>query len=113
VAFAAELDEEFGFDEGLFVGDGGRARTIFLASNSQFAGDTGRPSINDSGQIAFEESLDDFTRGIFLFTGSSFVTVADESSPVVGSVSAPSSATEALSSSRPRSTIRTSSSKRS
>jgi hypothetical protein len=52
--------------------------TIYLASNSQFIGTDTRPSINDPGQIAFEESLDDFTNGIFLFSGGEFVTIADE-----------------------------------
>jgi hypothetical protein len=85
VAFKAELDEELGFDEGLFVGDGSKLRTIYLASTSQFLGDDSRPSINDAGQIAFEESLDDFTRGIFLFDGSGFVTVVDETSTLVDS----------------------------
>lgn len=83
VAFTAELDEEFGFDEGVFVGDGGRVRTVYLASTSPFAGDAGRPSINDRGEVAFEESLDDFTRGIFPFTGDEFVTIVDERGPQV------------------------------
>jgi hypothetical protein len=85
VAFKAELDEELGFDEGLFVRTGSRLRTIYLASTSQFLGDDSRPSINNAGQIAFEESLDDFTRGIFLFDENGFVTIVDETSALVDS----------------------------
>ena len=82
VVFSAELDEEFGFDEGTFVANG-KVRTIYLASTSQFLGSDSRRSINDAGQIAFEESLDDFTNGIFLFDGSEFVTIVDQTSPLV------------------------------
>jgi hypothetical protein len=84
VVFTAELDEEFGFDEGTFVTDGSKIRTIYLASTSQFRGTDSRRSINDAGQIAFEEDLDDFTSGIFRFDpGSGFVTIVDENSPIV------------------------------
>ncbi|HEY0604596.1 MAG TPA: choice-of-anchor tandem repeat NxxGxxAF-containing protein [Herpetosiphonaceae bacterium] len=85
VAFSAELDEEFDFDEGTFVGDRrGNITTIYLASTSQFTGSDSRRSINDAGQIAFEESLDTtFNNGIFLFNGSSFVTIVDQTSPLV------------------------------
>lgn len=84
VVFTAELDEEFGFDEGTFVTDGSKIRTIYLASTSQFVGTDSRRSINDAGQIAFNESLDDFTNGIFRFDpGSGFVTIVDQNSPVV------------------------------
>jgi hypothetical protein len=83
VVFTAELDEDFGFDEGTFVTDGGKIRTIYLASTSQFLGSDSRRSINDSGQIASEERLDDFTSGIFRFDpGAGFVTIVDQNSPV-------------------------------
>jgi hypothetical protein len=86
VVFSAELDEEFGFDEGTFVGDSrSNITTIYLASTSQFLGTDSRRSINDTGQIAFEERFDDFTTGIFLFNGSEFVTIVDQNSPLVDS----------------------------
>lgn len=88
VVFTAELDEQFGFDEGTFVGDG-KVRTIYLASTSQFLGTDTRRSINDAGQIAFQEQLDDFTNGIFLFDGTGFVTIVDENSPLVEFASDP------------------------
>ena len=88
VAFTAELDEEFDFDEGTFVGDG-KIRTIYLASTSQFIGTDSRRSLNDGGQIAFEEALDDFTFGIFRSDGNGFVTIADENTPGIGSVADP------------------------
>ncbi|MCA1693207.1 MAG: hypothetical protein LC733_13810, partial [Actinobacteria bacterium] len=47
VAFKAELDEHFGFDEGLFSGDGGKVTTHYLASTSDFDGSDSRPSINN------------------------------------------------------------------
>jgi hypothetical protein len=75
VAFKAELDEEFGFDEGLFSGSGKRITTHYLASTSQFDGTDSRPSINDPGAIAFEESVD-FTSGIFVTAGTGFTTIA-------------------------------------
>ena len=82
--FTAELDEEFGFDEGTFVTNGSKIQTIYLASTSQFQGTDSRRSINDAGQIAFEERLDDFTSGIFRFDpAGGFVTIVDENSPVV------------------------------
>jgi hypothetical protein len=56
---------------------------IYLASKSQFLGTDTRPSINDGGQIAFHEQLDeDFSSGIFLFDDDKFVTVADASGPL-------------------------------
>ncbi|HEV8642628.1 MAG TPA: choice-of-anchor tandem repeat NxxGxxAF-containing protein [Methylomirabilota bacterium] len=36
----------------------------------------------DAGQIAFEEQRDDFTNGIFLFSGGEFITIVDDSGPV-------------------------------
>jgi hypothetical protein len=84
VVFTAELDEAFGFDEGTFVTDGSKTQTVYLASTSQFLGTDSRRSINDAGQIAFAEDLDDFTSGIFRFDpGSGFVTIVDENSSVV------------------------------
>jgi hypothetical protein len=83
VAFKAELDSEFGFDEGLFVGNGATVRTIWLASTSQFSGTFSRPAINDAGQIAFDEFLDDFTFGIFRAErDGSFTTIVDPDGPV-------------------------------
>jgi hypothetical protein len=68
VAFKAELDEEFGFDEGLFSGSGGKkseVTTHYLTSTSQFDGSDSRPSINNLGEIAFRESVN-FESGIFV-----------------------------------------------
>ncbi|MGH3145842.1 MAG: DUF7453 family protein [Rubrobacter sp.] len=65
VAFKAELDERFGFDEGLFSGSGGRVTTHYLASTSPFDGTDSRPSINDAGRIAFEERRNG-DQGIFV-----------------------------------------------
>jgi hypothetical protein len=67
VAFKGELDEEFGFDEGLFSGRGGPITTHYLASTSPFDGNDTRPSINNLGQIAFDETID-FDSGIFVAT---------------------------------------------
>ncbi len=87
VAFAAELDEEFGFDEGLFSGSGGKGgiTTHYLTSTSQFDGRDSRPSINDSGNIAFVESVD-FASGIFVGREGEFTTIVepDPSDPSVG-----------------------------
>ena len=87
VAFAAELDEEFGFDEGLFSGSGGKKgiTTHYLASTSDFEGRDSRPSINDSGDIAFVESVD-FASGIFVGREGEFTTIVepDPSDPSVG-----------------------------
>lgn len=77
VAFKAELDEEFGFDEGLFSGSGGKAGTTthYLASTSDFDGNDSRPSINNAGDIAFEESIN-FDDGIFRGQEGTFQTIA-------------------------------------
>jgi hypothetical protein len=87
VAFTAELDEEFGSDEGLFSKTGGKrgVTTHYLASTSEFDGSDSRPSINDSGNIAFVESVD-FARGIFVGREGEFTTVVepDPSEPSVG-----------------------------
>jgi hypothetical protein len=77
VAFKAELDEEFGFDEGLFSGTGGKSgvTTHYLTSTSQFDGSDSRPSINNVGDIAFAESID-FDSGIFVGREGTFQTIA-------------------------------------
>lgn len=74
LAFKAELDENTGFDEGLFSSRGGRVTTHYLASTSQFDGTDSRPSINDIGTIAFEETVD-FNSGIFVGRSGHFQTV--------------------------------------
>ncbi|HWS79663.1 MAG TPA: choice-of-anchor tandem repeat NxxGxxAF-containing protein [Rubrobacter sp.] len=87
VAFTAELDEEFGFDEGLFSGSGGKrgVTTHYLTSTSQFDGRSSRPSINDSGNIAFVESVD-FASGIFVGREGDFTPIVppDSSDPSIG-----------------------------
>jgi hypothetical protein len=74
VAFKAELDNG---DEGLFSGSGGKSgiTTHYLASTSAFDGNDSRPSINNPGDIAFEESID-FNTGIFVGRTGTFRTVA-------------------------------------
>jgi hypothetical protein len=79
VAFKAQLDN---FDQGLFSGqDGKRANitTHYLSSNSQFSefGTLSRPSINNLGDIAFEESVDSGGSGIFVTQGGGFETIAE------------------------------------
>ena len=75
VAFKAELDPEFGSDEGLFSGAGKGVTTHYLASTSHFDGTDSRPSINDPGAVAFEESID-FTSGVFVTADGGFTTIA-------------------------------------
>jgi hypothetical protein len=84
VAFAAELDEEFGFDEGLFSGSGTKSgvTTHYLTSTSQFDGSDARPSINNSGDVAFVESID-FARGIFVGQEGEFTQIV-AADPTVG-----------------------------
>lgn len=74
VAFKAELDEEFGFDEGLFSGQGRGITTHYLASTSDFDGNDSRPSINNVGTIAFDESIN-FDDGIFAGREGTFATI--------------------------------------
>jgi hypothetical protein len=77
VAFTAELDEEFNFDEGLFSGQGSKSgvTTHYLASTSDFDGNDSRPSINNVGDIAFDESVN-FDDGIFVGREGNFTTIA-------------------------------------
>ena len=85
VAFTAERDEEFGFDEGLFSGSGGKksgVTTHYLASTSDFDGSDSRPSINNLGDIAFVESIE-FDRGIFVGKERDFTPIVT-SDPSVG-----------------------------
>ncbi len=78
VAFKAELDD---FDEGLFVISPAGTQTIYLASASEFTGTDSGPSINNAGQVAFEEFTDAGVRGLFLWDGVVFVTIADDTGP--------------------------------
>jgi len=72
VAFKAELDN---FDEGLFSGTrAGAITTHYLNATSDFGGTDSRPSINDRGNIAFEETID-FQPGIFAGQEGQFQTV--------------------------------------
>jgi hypothetical protein len=75
VAFKAELDEEFNFEEGLFSGSGRAITTHYLASNSDFGGNDSRPSINNLGRIGFDESVN-FDSGIFAGREGVFTTIA-------------------------------------
>jgi hypothetical protein len=84
VAFKAELDniDTFDFENGLFSGqDGKRANitTHYLSSTSQFSefGTLSRPSINELGDIAFEDPVDgESASGIFVTEGDGFKTIA-------------------------------------
>jgi hypothetical protein len=87
VAFKAERDEEFGFDEGLFSGQGKGVTTHYLNSTDvsldgdgeqvRFGGNDSRPSINSVGDIAFAESIQpNFDRGIFVGREGTFQTIA-------------------------------------
>jgi hypothetical protein len=77
VAFKAELDQAFSFDEGLFSGHGDAVTTHYLASTSRFVGDDSRPSINNLGEIAFQEQDDGtFDDGIFAGREGTFTTIA-------------------------------------
>ena len=79
VAFTAELDAEFGFDEGLFCGRGGGGiRTHYLASSSRFQRRRQRPIAEQRGQVAFFERLDDGTTGVFRSRRERFITIAGE-----------------------------------
>jgi hypothetical protein len=94
VAFKAELDNG---DEGLFSGSGSkksRVTTHYLNSTdisldgqpARFDGRDSRPSINNLGDIAFDESIA-FDSGIFVTDGGGFETI---SAPEPGTfVSAP------------------------
>jgi hypothetical protein len=85
VAFKAELDPEFDFAEGLFSGSGGKITTHYLNSTDasldgeqvRFDGNDSRPSINDLGDIAFDETIQPtFDPGIFVGREGVFRTIA-------------------------------------
>jgi hypothetical protein len=87
VAFRAELDEELGFVEGLFSGTGSKksVTTHYLNSSDvtldgqqvRFDGRDSRPSINNDGNIAFDESIQpSFDPGIFEGREGTFQTIA-------------------------------------
>ena len=85
VAFKAELDNG---DEGLFSGRGGKksgVTTHYLNSSDvsldeqpeRFVGNDSRPSINNVGEIAFDESIQpNFDLGIFVGREGTFQTIA-------------------------------------
>lgn len=82
VAFKAELDN---FDEGLFSGSGGDVTTHYLNSTDasldgeqvRFGGNDSRPSINNLGDIAFDETIQpNFDSGIFVGRAGSFRTIS-------------------------------------
>jgi hypothetical protein len=81
VAFKAELDN---FDEGLFSGSGGAVTTHYLNHSDvlidgqpgRFGGNDSRPSINNLGDIGFDETIQsDFNGGIFVGQEGSFRTI--------------------------------------
>jgi hypothetical protein len=84
VAFKAERDPEFGSDEGLFSGSGGAVTTHYLNSAEvsldgqpkRFGGNDSRPSINNAGDIGFDESVQpDFDGGVFVGREGTFRTI--------------------------------------
>jgi hypothetical protein len=90
VAFKADLDniDTFDFENGLFSGqDGKRANitTYYLSSTSQFSesGSLSRPSINNLGDIGFEESVDSGASGIFVTEDGGFKTIAEPDPNVI------------------------------
>lgn len=74
VAFRGELDNA---DLGMWSGRGGAITTHYLDSEGRFDGRFAGVSINDLGQIAFEESQDG-DNGMFRGRQGRFVTIADE-----------------------------------
>jgi len=82
VAFKAELDD---FAEGLFSGSGGKLITHYLNSTDasldgrpvRFGGNDSRPSINNLGDVAFDETIQpNFDSGIFAGRVGTFRTIA-------------------------------------
>jgi hypothetical protein len=82
VAFKGELDN---FDEGLFSGSGGKLTTHYVNSADasldgqtvRFGGNDSRPSINNLGDIAFDESVQpNFNSGIFVGREGTFRTIS-------------------------------------
>jgi hypothetical protein len=82
VAFKGELDN---FAEGLFSGSGGKVTTHYLNSTDasldgrpvRFGGNDSRPSINNLGEIAFDETIQpNFDSGIFAERLGTFRTIA-------------------------------------
>ena len=74
VAFRGELDN---FDLGLWSGRGGPITTHYLASEGRFSGSFAGVSINNDGQIAFEERSNG-QNGIFRGASGSFITIASD-----------------------------------
>jgi hypothetical protein len=81
VAFKGELEN---FDEGLFSGSGQKLQTHYLNSAdvsldgrpARFGGNDSRPSINNAGDIGFDESVQpEFDRGIFAGRAGTFRTI--------------------------------------
>jgi hypothetical protein len=82
VAFKGELDNSV---EGLFSGSGGKVTTHYLNSTdasldgrpARFGGNDSRPSINNLGDIAFDETIQPtFDSGIFAGSAGRFRTIA-------------------------------------
>ena len=97
VAFRAERDEEFGFDEGLFSGRGtnagvtthylNSADVILDGSPARFDGGTTRPAINNLGEIGVRESPGT-GNGVFRGQEGNFTTI-DDPFPTANVSSAP------------------------
>lgn len=75
VAFRGEVLADG--DEGLWSGNGGPLTNHYLASQGRFSGANEEVSMNNDGQIAFEEHADG-QNGIFRGTNGEFVTIASE-----------------------------------
>jgi hypothetical protein len=90
VALVPELDDG---DQGLLVGSrNGTFQTRYLRSGGQFDGTSSRVSLNELGQVAFEDSLQGpFGFGIFVSNpDGTFRTIADNLSGEFDSLSDPS-----------------------
>lgn len=72
VAFRGELDNN---DLGMWSGQGGAITTHYLQSEDRFSGSFSGVSINDDGQIAFEERSNS-QNGIFRGANGNFTTIA-------------------------------------
>jgi hypothetical protein len=78
VAFIGERIVGGNFIDGVWAGDGGAVSAIYDTSGD-FNDFIGNPSLNDSGTAAFLATLDSGAGGLFVGSGGTFITVADDS----------------------------------
>ena len=80
VAFVGQLNPQFPFNGGIFIGDGVTVKTLY-DSTGQFNYLLAPLDINDAGTVAFKASLDTGPYGIFTGNGGTPTTVVDTSGP--------------------------------